>query len=529
MNMWLSLNKALTLFPERIGLADGAKHFTYREFGQRVARLSRALINRGMSKGSVAAVMAPNGHEFIEIYYACGITGVVLNPVNFRLSPREISDILQDCQVKLLFAHVQFKEAVAAFARECNDLEQVIWLGGKSPELPELPQASGEYEAALGAEDPTFPPLPELKAGDLAHLYYTSGTTGRPKGVMLTQGNVSFHALAVVPELKLSDADAWLHAAPMFHLADAWSTFAVTWVGGKHVFVPAFNAGDVLETIERERVTATVMIPTMVNAMLNHPEVGSHDYSSLRMIMTGGAPIAPEVVKKIITVFGCDYIQLYGMTETSPVLTLSLLKAHMRDWPEDKQIAVKCTTGRPFIGAEVKVVRSGGAEVEWNGREVGEIIARGPGVTQGYWRQPEVTAATIKDGWLHTGDLAVIDSEGYISIVDRKKDMIITGGENVYSTEVEYALYEHPGVLECAVFGIPDQTWGEAVKAVVVPRPGHTLTESDIIGFVKARLAHYKAPRSVDFASELPKTGSGKIYKKALREPYWAGRHSKVL
>src|SRR4030095_12800329 len=481
MNLWLSLTKALTLWPDREGLADGEKHFTYRRFGERVAQLARCLSRFNMAKGSVAAIMAPNGHEFMETYYACGVTGVVLSPINFRLSAREISDILNDGGVSLLFAHAEFAEMTKEIVANCPDVQKVVWIG--SAGSPNLPVASFAYEETLAAEDPTFPPLPDLAAGDLAHLYYTSGTTGRPKGVMLTQGNVSFHALAVVPELKLTDADAWLHAAPMFHLADAWSTFALTWAGGKHVFVPAFNAGDVLDTIEREHVSASIMIPTMVDALLHHPEVASHDYSSLRIIMTGGAPIAPEVVRKVITTFGCDYIQLYGMTETSPVLTLSLLKDHMRDWSEDDQIAVKCTTGRPFIGADVRVVRPDGTEVEKNGLEVGEIIARGPGVTQGYWRQPEVTAQTIKNGWIYTGDLAVIDGEGYISLVDRKKDIIITGGENVYSTEVEYVLYEHKGVLECAVLGIPDETWGEAVTAVVVRRPGHNPTAADLIAF----------------------------------------------
>ncbi len=526
MNLWLSLTKALTLWADREGLADGDKHFTYREFGERVARLARSLSSLGMAKGSVAAIMAANGHEFMETYYACGVTGVVLSPINFRLSAREIGDILQDCGVSLLFAHVQFAETVKEVVADCPDVKNVIWIGDAA--ALKLTASASWYEDILAAEETSFPPLPDLKPDDLAHLYYTSGTTGRPKGVMLTQGNVSFHALAVVPELQLTDADAWLHAAPMFHLADAWSTFAVTWAGGKHVFMPAFNAPQVLATIARERVTASIMIPTMVNAMLHDPDVASHDYASLRMIMTGGAPIAPEVVRKVINTFGCDYIQLYGMTETSPVLTLSLLKDHMRDWSEDRQIAVKCTTGRPFIGADVRVVRPDGTEVEKNGREVGEIIASGPGITQGYWRQPEVTAQTIKNGWIHTGDLAVIDSEGYISIVDRAKDIIITGGENVYSTEVEYVLYEHKGVLECAVLGIPDQTWGELVTAVVVQRPGHDVTAGDLITFVKGRLAHYKAPRKVEFVSELPKTGSGKIYKKGLRDKYWAGREIKV-
>jgi len=394
---------------------------------------------------------------------------------------------------------------------------QIIWTG-----LEEIPKSfeSVRYEEALRSESAILPPTPDISDDDVAHLYYTSGTTGRPKGVMLSHRNVYIHALASIAELRLSDHDNWIHVAPLFHLADAWATFAITWVGGKHVVMSDFDPSLVFSIIQQERVTITNMIPTMLNILVNTPGVESYDFSTIRAILSGGAPIAPEVVKKIIETFKCDYIQTYGMTETSPYLSMSILKENLACLSPEKQFVYKAKTGRPFMGVLLKVVRENGTEVTPNNREVGEIIVKGDIVTRGYWNRPEETADALKNGWLHTGDMAVIDNEGYVNIVDRKKDMIITGGENVYSVEVENALYAQPCILEAAVVGVPDPKWGEAVKAVVVLKPGHTATEEGIIHHCKRYIAGYKAPKSVELVSELPKTGSGKIYKEGLRQRY---------
>ena len=262
------------------------------------------------------------------------------------------------------------------------------------------------------------------------------------------------------------------------------------------------------------------MVPTMYYRLVNYPKVDKYNYSSLRVLLSGGAPISPQLVKKIIETFECDYIQTYGMTETSPFLTMSILKDHLRSLPYEQQLKYKSTTGRKFLGIELKVVNEKGEEVKHDNREVGEIIVKGETITKGYWKLPHETAKVFKNGWLYTGDMAVIDQEGYVTIVDRKNDMIITGGENVYSIEVENVLYSHPSVLEVAVVGIPDEEWGEIVKAIVVLKAEEKVTEEDIINYCKERIADYKVPKSVDFTNSLPKLGSGKISKKALKERY---------
>jgi fatty-acyl-CoA synthase len=507
------LPKALKLFPEREAVVCGNMRLDYRSFTERVWRLANGLDSMGLEKGDRVAILHENCHIFLEAYFAAAHLGLILVPLNFRLSPRELAMILNDSGSGVLIAQSKFQDQVEALPGFSCRMNHVIWTQGDPS-----PEDMG-YEAVLSGH-PADPPRDRgLKDDDVAHLYYTSGTTGRPKGVMLTHKNVKSHALGTIAELNLTDSDHWFHVAPLFHLADAWATFAITWAGGKHVIVPVFDALRVLSLIQEERITLSNLIPTMLNMMVNQPEVGDYDFSSLRVILSGGAPIAPEVVRRIIDTFKCDYIQTYGMTETSPYLTLSILKDHLKDLPRERQLEFKASTGREFINVSLKVVDPRGKDVARDNREVGEIIVKGDTVTPGYWNLPEETEKALKDGWLHTGDLAVINEEEYVTIVDRKKDMIITGGENVYSTEVENVLYTHGAVLEVAVIGVPDPKWGEAVKACVVLKPGETTTREEIIAFCKANLAGYKAPKSVDFLDALPRTGSGKIYKKGLKEP----------
>ncbi|MBN2033979.1 MAG: long-chain-fatty-acid--CoA ligase [Deltaproteobacteria bacterium] len=506
------LPKALKLYPKREAVVCGNTRMTYQEFAGRVWRLANGLEALGLRRNERIAILHENCHAFLEAYFAAAHLGLILVPLNYRLAPRELAMILIDSGSRVLIAQNKFRDKVDDLPKFSCNMDRIIWTQ-KMSGLEGI-----EYEDLLSGQSADCPENRGLRDDDVAQLYYTSGTTGRPKGVMLTHKNVKSHALGTIAELNLNDRDHWFHVAPLFHLADAWATFAVTWAGGKHVLLPVFDPLQVLTLIQEERITLSNLIPTMLNMMVNHPEAGSFDFSSLRVILSGGAPIAPEVVRKIIETFKCDYIQTYGMTETSPYLTLSILKDHLKGHTWEKQLEYKASTGREFINVSLKVLDLEGREVARDNKQVGEIVVKGDTVTPGYWNLPEETEKAFKDGWLYTGDLAVVNEEEYVTIVDRKKDMILTGGENVYSTEVENVLYAHDAILEAAVIGVPDPKWGEAVKACVVLKPGKKATQEEIIAFCKAGLAGYKAPKSVDFLDVLPRTGSGKIYKKGLKE-----------
>ncbi|OGP55139.1 MAG: hypothetical protein A2Y65_11050 [Deltaproteobacteria bacterium RBG_13_52_11] len=519
--------KALKLYGNKEALVCNGQRFSYRDFDRRVNALCHLLRAQGIRKGGKVAVLHPNCHYFMETYYAVAHLGAISVPINYRLSPQEIAFILDDSGSTVLIADREFAHLVtAALEAGSTGIQIVVWTG--AGEYSPLKVESVDYEEGIQRSPATTLTEEAIQEQDIAQLYYTSGTTGRPKGVILTHKNICTHALGAIAELHLTDSDRWIHVAPMFHLADAWATWAITWVGGTHIFVRSFEPSGVLEAMERERVTITNMIPTMLNLLVHHPEVGRWDYSGLRVLLSGGAPIAPEVVKKVVKTFQCDYVQTYGMTETAPYLTMSILKDHLAGLPDEEQLQIKSKTGREFIAVQLKVVREDGTEVARDEREVGEIIVKGDIVTPGYWKLPEETEKAIKDGWFYTGDLAVMDEEGYVTIVDRKKDMILTGGENVYSTEVENVLYMHPAILEAAVVGIPDEKWGEVVKAIVVLKEGMEATEEEVISFCKEKLARYKAPKSVEFYAALPKTGSGKIAKRELREKYWRDVQKRV-
>jgi acyl-CoA synthetase (AMP-forming)/AMP-acid ligase II len=518
LDIWLTLKKALDLYPDRVAVVDGERSFTYAEIGERVAGLARFFQARAIEPRDRISILEVNSHAFLETYYAAAGIGAILNPLNYRLAAKEVAYILNDCGSRWLVSAIRFAPLIKGILDEDTPLKGIVW-------IDDIPDASAgvsyfSYDDAIKNHTGPFEPVP-AQDDDVAHLYYTSGTTGRPKGVMLTHKNVCLHALGTIAELKLVDSDIWGHIAPMFHLADAWATFAVTWVGGRHVMVGQFEPQAVMAAIERQRITLSNLIPTMLNLMIKHPQVAEFDYSSLRVILSGGAPIAPQVVKSITAAFSCDYIQTYGMTETSPYLTFSILKKHLQDLAPEEQLKYKSRTGRPFIAVDLKVVDETGAPVKADDHQVGEIWVRGDTVTPGYWNRPQETAQAFADGWLRTGDLAVVDAEGYVNIVDRRKDMIVTGGENVYSTEVENVLYMHPKVLEAAVFGVPDDKWGEAVTAAVVLKENESATAKEIIRFCREYQAAYKTPKTIVFLDELPKTGSGKITKKALRDPYW--------
>ncbi len=513
MNIWNTLQQAVDQHPSKIGIVEDNLELTYHQLGEQISNFASFLLSR-LNLGDRISILDVNSTAYYETYYAAAGSGMILNPLNYRLSGKELSDIVIDAGSRILIASDQFAPHVQELIRHSTPLELIIWTGELQNISQDIPHIS--YADIINCNENGFAPEP-VSSDQIAHLYYTSGTTGKPKGVILTHNNVYQHALGTIAELQLTDSDRWGHIAPMFHLADAWATFAITMVGGTHIILPRFDPEITLKAIQNKKITISNLIPTMLNLMVKSPIITEYDLSSLRVILSGGAPIAPEVVRRIIDSFGCDYIQTYGMTETSPYLTLSLLNDRLKQLPFEQQLRYKSKTGRPFITVDLKVVREDGSPVKTDDKEVGEILVIGETVTPGYWNRPDETERAFKDGWLCTGDLATIDCEGYVNIVDRKKDMIISGGENIYSIEVENVLYRHPKILEVAVFGSPHDIWGEKVTAAVVLQPDEDVSSDELIEFCKLHLSAFKVPRSIRFMPELPKTGSGKIFKKGLK------------
>jgi len=504
-------------FPEKEAVICGGRRFRYKELKQRVDKLSSSLLSLGIGKDDKIAIIHRNCHRYLETYFASAKIGAVLVPINYRLSSDDFLFILNDSRARWMIAQ---PDLVSCLEDKKNHLPMLNGTIMTDPPEADSWQDCLDYETLI--EDTGSPGEPPYKIEDedIAQIYYTSGTTGKPKGVVLTHRNNAAHAEGTIGELSLTRHDRWLHVSPMFHLADAWAVWALTQAGAAHVMVPGFTEKFVLEAIVKHKVTLSNFIPTMLNRLVNYAGVDLYDFSSLRLIMSGGAPIAREVVKKILEVFGCDYIQTYGLTETSPFLTMSILEEEMRLLPFEQKLRFMATTGRPFVTVQLKVVKKNGQEISPDDKDVGEIIAKGETITPGYWELPEETSARIIDGWLHTRDLAVKNPEGYVTIVDRMDDVINTGGENVFSVEVEDTVYACPGVLEAAIIGLPDPVWGEKVTAVVVKKEGEKCEAQDIIQFCKDRMAPFKAPKKVIFSDDLPKTGSAKIYKYKLRQMY---------
>lgn len=460
-----------------------------------VEALATELRELGIRPGDRLAAHLENGPFFLTTTFAAAWLGAVLVPLNLRATAADHERVLELAEVR-------------AVLLEAADLDPIppAWTGGRPCLGPAFRTSDGLAPERVRADAP-------------AHLYFTSGSTGEPKGVVLTVDNVRTHALRAIEELELSATDTWAHIAPMFHLADAWATLAVTAAGGRHVFLPRFEALGAIELLEDSGTTLTNLVPTMLNLMVHEPTLPQRDLTAMRLVLSGGAPISPELVATIMRSFGCPYVQTYGMTETSPYLTLSKIPPELEPLDDATRFRLVARTGRPFAGVELRVVDEAGHPVRADDEEVGEIQVRGATVTPGYWNAPEVTrAAFTEDGFLKTGDLATIDRFGFVQIVDRKKDVIITGGENVYSVEVEGVLAAHPDVLEVAVFGTPDEVWGEVVTAVVVPARGLELEADRLADHVREHLSSYKVPRRWRFLDALPRLGSGKIAKRALRD-----------
>jgi acyl-CoA synthetase (AMP-forming)/AMP-acid ligase II len=511
------LSAAARRRPSAPAVLCGAVRLTYPDLDRLADRLAGRLAAGGARAGDRVAALLPNCHLYLALYFAALRAGLVLVPLNTRLAAAEIRAVLEHSGARLLAGDPERVAGLTAAGEPAG--------AGPAPGGPEDGLRVAPVEAIPGVRGGEAVALrpPE----DATHLYYTSGTTGRPKGVLLTRGNLAAHARLTLGELAFRESDVWLHAAPMFHLADAWAIWTVTAAAATHVMLPRFEARAACDRIAAAGVTITNLVPTMLIALLEEAERGRRTLPSLRLLLSGGAPIAPSVVERIDRVLGCDYVQTYGLTETSPFLTFSLPDGDLRRLPPSERARHRARAGRPVRGVEVRVVTPPPSaelrDVPADDVTVGEVVARGPTVTPGYWRDPQGTAEAFRGGWFHTGDLGTVDARGSINLVDRAKDVIVTGGETVYSTEVENALYAHPGVVEAAAYGVPDERWGEAVRAAVVLRDPGAASAAELAAFCRGRIAGYKCPAVIDLVAALPRTGSGKIDKKVLRAPFWAG------
>ncbi|ARD47951.1 long-chain-fatty-acid--CoA ligase [Sporosarcina sp. P33] len=499
--------------PERLAILDEGYSCTYGELANRTAQLKEALKGLGVTKGDKVGIFLLNTFRYVELIYAITAIGAIAVPLNTRLSRRELAYIVGDSEMSVLFFHPEYLEHIPALEQAAkNQLKSIIVSDDET-------SGYASYEELIADESASELTYDEINEDDIACIFYTGGTTGPATGVMLSHRNQVSNYYHTTTKFNYNEWTNYLHAAPMFHLADCGKTIGVTWGGGTHSFLKTFTVKGFLEAVQTYRPTVISLVPTMINMVMNDPDFTQYDVSSIQKINYGSSAMSPDLIKKVRAAFpGVAFYQSYGMTEASPVLTILEPEDHVVS--EDAKAQRRLSSvGKGIPGVEVRVVDDEGADVAVG--EIGEVIARGPNIMKGYWNAPEKTANTIKDGWYHSGDMAMMDEDHYVYIVDRKKDMIITGGENVYSIEVENVLSSHPAVLEAAVIGIPDSKWGEAIKAVVVVRDTHELTEAEMIEYSKPLLANYKVPKSVDFMEALPKNGAGKILKRELREKYW--------
>lgn len=494
------VERARRLYAPLEGVIDGDRRLTYAAFAERAARLAAALGGLGIGAGARVAYLCGNTLELLEAYYGVVMAGAILTPLNIRLSPAELQFVLDDCDAELLVVH----PSLASVADELRPRRRL--------------DIGPHYESLLRLAVPATE-WPVVDEDAVCELFYTSGSTGQPRGAMLTHRALATHAVDSALTMGLHHRDVVLHTIPLFHV-NGWGTpHYVTALGGVHVLLERFDPAEVLRLIEAERVTRLFLVPTMGTALLTHPDLGRRDVSSLAQISVGGAPPGPRLLAELEERFGCEVICGYGLTEASPQLTKAITLRSHDALPVEEQRRRRATTGHPNIGVNLRVLDDEDVEVPWDGVTSGEVCARSNHVMQGYWNLPDATALALRGGWLRTGDVATVDAEGYITIVDRKKDLIVSGGENISSVQVENCLNDHPAVLEAAVVGMADDKWGEVPRGFVVARPGAPVPgEAELIEWVRSRLAHFKAPRRIHVVDDLPKGGTGKVQKRELRE-----------
>ncbi len=515
---------AIADHPDKVGFIDGDRRFTYREHGDRVFRLVHALRNQlGIEAGDRFAVMSANCHEFLELYHAAFLGGGVINPLNLRLAGKELDYILRDSGTEVVFVDPLFAGHLAqalASSDEPSPVKHVVLIG--DPAImggADVPHDL-RYDDVLAAAEPVEPPEPE--ENDPAVLMYTGGTTGLPKGVLVEHRAEMLNLYHIAMVISFDDSSVYLHQTPMFHAASMGGIMGTPASGGTTVYQPMFDPGGALALIEEHAVTQTMMVPTMIAMALDHPDFAPEKLASLTQLTYGASPMPAALLDRLLALYPeLDISQGYGMTECSSLLTWLDPGDHRAGGPRLR------SAGKPVAGVRLTIQDESGTILPRG--ETGEVCARAGNFMREYWNKPDATDEAFRDGWYHTGDAGYLDEGGYLFLVDRVKDMIVTGGENVYSAEVESAISRHPAVAQVAVIGIPHDTWGEQVHAVVVLHEGATATEEEIQEQARGEIAGYKVPKSVEFRAEpLPLSGAMKVLKKDLRAPYWDGQDRAV-
>ena len=515
MGMTGLLNAAADNTPDQIATVMNGRRHSWNIVRDRVARFAGALRKLNVGPGDRIAVLALNSDRYTELYFASWWSGGAIVPMNLRWSVDENVYSLDDAEAEILIVDDAFAPMAGQIMEKTKTVRTVIHMGdGPTPE------SFLSYDALIAENEPVEDA--GRSGEDLAGLYYTGGTTGFPKGVMLPHRALWYNSLVAANHASIGPEDIYLHVAPMFHLADGAGGNALSAAGGRHTYLPMFTPDGAIDMIEAEGVTIAVMVPTMIAMLLASPNFDPARLKSLKKLIYGASPMPAGVLKDLMEKLpNLKLLQGYGQTELAPMVSMLTPQFHVTDGPKLK------SAGRAVIGAEIRIEREDGTKCDYG--EVGEIVVRSPGAMQGYWKLPEQTADTLKNGWVYTGDGAYMDREGFIFIVDRIKDMIVTGGENVFSAEVESAISTHPAVAEVAVIGIPAEQWGEAVHAIIVCKPGMTLTQDEIVAHCREKIANYKLPRSVSFRTDpLPLSGAGKVLKRDLRKPFWDGQDRAV-
>lgn len=513
------LKRAVKEYGKKVGVVDQEKRFTYAQLGERVNRLANGLLTLGIKKGDRVAVIDMNTHRLLEMYYGVPQIGAILLPINIRLTSKEISYILNDSEAKCLLVNQDMVNLVEK--DELTRVEKYILMQDE-PAKSGLGIEGEEYEELLGRASPILERNLALDENDPVEMFYTSGTTGKPKGMLYTHRLLWISAIKDIFYGGVSDRTIYLHAIPLFH-ANGWrKPHTIMAVCGRHVILRQFRPEVACELIQRERVNYFELVPTMGDILTNYEGLSQYDLSSVERIVLGGASLSQATHEALMEKFpGCLVYGGYGLSETASCGTTSSLKDYLSDLPQEEKRRIMRKTGFEDPVSQVRVVNEKGQDVKPDGKEMGEIIIRSNTVIDEYWRLPEETKGTIVDGWLYTGDIGVIDGDGYIEIVDRKKSIIISGGENIGSVEIEDVIRSHPAVLEVAVVAAPHEKWGETPAALVVPRESQSLTKEELISFCRKRLAGFKVPRIVEFRDSLPKSGTGKVLKSKLKEKFW--------